>query len=183
MIEQLYNDIIQQITPPEYKYTALINERTIRFTMNKDIDLSHINTTDPVAKILVDNCIRVHINDREHKCEIVKYKSEHKRVVMDRIGEYLLHFLRRHTKQKNPQATKLYKWLSHYSDRYDTPTGADVEYMMLFRYLNANLHNADSEVHINNGIGILETLKRKYEAQGYKLEERHERKRRRRSRW
>lgn len=182
MIEQLHNDIVKQIVPPKYQYTAQVSEHNVRFNIDKKIDLSHIDTTDPLVKILVENCISVRVNDADCVCEITPYQGDHKAVVMDIIGRYFCRFLKNNMKQKNPEVTKLYKWVQQYSNANGAPTGSENEYMMLYKYLNANIHNADSEVHIKNGIGILNTFKVKYEARGYETEVRRGR-RRRRNRW
>lgn len=185
MIEQLHNEIVKQIVPPEYKYTARVSPDNVSFSIDKSIDKSHIDVTDPIVKILVDDCISVQINKEANKCYIVPYAGEHKGLVMDRIGKYFLWFLEYHMKQKNPTVTKLYKWVQRYTGQHSAPTGSDEEYLMLFRYLNTNLNmneldSINKAVHIKNGIAILNTFKTKYEARGCKLEVTHGRRRRRR---
>jgi len=180
MIEQLHNDIVKQIVPPKYIYTAQVCNNSVRFNIDKSIDKSHIDVTDPLVGILVEHCVRVQVDNAANVCRITPYQGDYLNTVLGHVGDYLRNFLIRHMKQKSPRVTKLYKWVRQYLDGYSMPMGSNEEYMMLYRYLKANIDTADREVHIKNGIGILNTLKAKYEARGYKLEAGHGRRRRRR---
>lgn len=182
MIEQLYNDIVKQIVPPEYKYRVRLNKNVVRFIIDRSIDVSHIDITDPIARILTEDCVDVRINRTIGKCSIIPYQSDHKNIVMGKISEYFVKFLKINMKQKNPVITNLYKWVAQHTGQCSIPIGSDEEYVMLFRYLNANINSANHEVHVKNGIAILNTLKTKYEAMGYRVEAKRGR-RNRRNKW
>ena len=83
MIEQLHDDIVKQIVPPVYKYTADVGNHSVRFKLDRSIDTSHIDTTDPIASILLNNCIHVRVDRENSVCRIAAYCSSHKHVVLD----------------------------------------------------------------------------------------------------
>ena len=178
-IQELHAKLVSQIEPPKYKYKMRLNENNITFRLDTTVDVSHIEITDPISQILLDECIRVGVDKYNKECYIESHNYSDSQHVFNRIEQYLLKFLRNHMKQKNPKVTKLYKWMSYYLQKYNAPNGFLDEQLMLFKYLKANIGNNDSEVHIKNGIGILNALKTKYEKQGYELGDRHGRRRRR----
>jgi hypothetical protein len=178
-IEGLHNKLVSQLKAPEYKFKMYLRDRAINFKIDTSIDTDHIEITDPISEILLNNCIRVGINVYDKKCYIERYNYQDGNSIFNYIERYLLDFLKDEMKQKNPRVTKLYKWMNHYLQRHNAPSGFLDEQLMLFKYLHANIRKPDGNVHIKNGIGILNALKLKYEKQGYELESRYGRRRRR----
>lgn len=180
MIEKLHAEIAAQLTPPEYIYTADVSDGRVRFSIDKSMDFGGVSYTDPIAKAIISNCIKLQIDHDSASCSIAPYDSRDRQVVMDIIGRYFTIFLKNNMKQKNPTVTKLYKWVYHYLYGDNLTTRADDDFVMLYRYLADNVaSHKDCDVHIKNGIGILEKLKAKYEAKGYKLGEGYNGRRRR----
>jgi len=182
-MENILQDIIKQITPPPYGFKVRVSGNSVYLQKQNEYSVDHIDKSDPIVKLLIDYAINLQ-SDPKNKTNIIAPTHNWQHNVRKQISNYLISFLNCYMPQKNPKVTKLYRWMNIFSrgnfalsdsEFYDT-------LQHIYKYICLNIHKPDKQVHIKNGIALLEVLKTKYENKGHKVEKHHVRYRRKKRR-
>lgn len=102
--------------------------------------------------------------DRNSKTFHVNYNSC-VQALEEEIVAFLLRFLRAHSPQKNPKTTKVYKFTQTIKSLMRSEDAAAEAYYSVYKYLwtNQACDLEGTNVHVQNGLKILETLRNRFE--------------------
>jgi hypothetical protein len=147
---------------PVFKIELKYKATYIEFNLKDKYDPKQDATDDPVSQLLASHWYENY--DRDSRCFTPTVDTQKAYgVIVDKVTEFYVE----NSELKNPNQSKLYKWLRTQpgNQGYNCPTGDG--FIALYRYINNNglqekCYGVENE-HVKNVIAILELMRNKYE--------------------